>query len=234
MDDTQVSAIQSILREQGFLSDEVDGIWGRETIAAVKSFQSANHLVADGIVGPKTLHALQRFQPALAFTIVLPWFEEANRLIGTEEVLGKRSNPVILDWADRMSIDYAGDHEPWCGLFVAHCIGSTMTSEPLISHPLRARAWAKAGMPSEPGVGAIMIFWRESEESEKGHVGFYSGEDSDSYRILGGNQSEKVCFTWIHRSRLLACRWPHTGASLLPAKFVIKMDRREQMLQQEA
>ena len=37
---------------------EIDGIFGAKTEAAVKDFQSANGLTADGIVGPNTWHAL--------------------------------------------------------------------------------------------------------------------------------------------------------------------------------
>ena len=36
----------------------MDGIFGRETEAAVKRFQSMQGLVADGMVGPKTLGKL--------------------------------------------------------------------------------------------------------------------------------------------------------------------------------
>ena len=38
----------------------IDGIFGLKTYAAVRDFQSKNGLVVDGIVGPKTLTALEK------------------------------------------------------------------------------------------------------------------------------------------------------------------------------
>ncbi|MBR4910564.1 MAG: spore cortex-lytic enzyme [Clostridia bacterium] len=54
----EVSAIQSALKNKGYYTGKVDGIFGSKTLAAVKSFQKANGLTVDGIVGPKTLKAL--------------------------------------------------------------------------------------------------------------------------------------------------------------------------------
>jgi spore cortex-lytic enzyme len=47
--------VQSKLKTWGYYTGTVDGIYGSKTIAAVKKFQQANGLVADGIAGPKTL-----------------------------------------------------------------------------------------------------------------------------------------------------------------------------------
>ncbi|NML15028.1 peptidoglycan-binding domain-containing protein [Azohydromonas caseinilytica] len=53
-----VKAIQLPLINKGFIPGEVDGIWGRRTIAVVKDFQAAAGLDMGGIVGPKTSAAL--------------------------------------------------------------------------------------------------------------------------------------------------------------------------------
>ena len=53
-----VSEMQSRLKEWGYYSGEVDGIFGSETEEAVKAFQRKNGLEADGRVGPATLTAL--------------------------------------------------------------------------------------------------------------------------------------------------------------------------------
>ena len=53
-----VSTIQEKLKNWGYYSGEVDGIYGSRTEAAVTSFQRKNGLTADGIAGPKTLEAM--------------------------------------------------------------------------------------------------------------------------------------------------------------------------------
>ena len=53
-----VTKIQQKLRDAGYYSYTIDGIYGSRTTAAVKRFQKANGLTADGICGEKTLAAL--------------------------------------------------------------------------------------------------------------------------------------------------------------------------------
>lgn len=50
--------IQSRLKAWGYYKGKVDGIYGPQTVAAVKYFQRRNGLVADGIVGAKTAAAI--------------------------------------------------------------------------------------------------------------------------------------------------------------------------------
>ncbi|QOJ24857.1 MAG: TIGR02594 family protein [Gammaproteobacteria bacterium] len=228
-----VKQIQQVLKNKGFDPGEIDGIWGRKTIAAVQQFQQQQGLEVDGIVGPKTSAVLfSDATAAISNNPLLPWFEEAKHLMGTKEVLGDKNNPVIMDWAKDLDIHYAGDDVPWCGLFVAHCVGTTLQQEVLPGNPLGARQWEKFGSATDPRVGAIMVFWRESLASGKGHVGFYVGEDADAYQILGGNQSDEVCLMWLSKDRFRCARWPETAASL-NSKVVLK-DRNEGLSVNEA
>lgn len=55
---SEVSQIQSRLKEWGYYSGAVDGIFGTATRNAVIKFQKANGLTPDGIVGSKTLAAI--------------------------------------------------------------------------------------------------------------------------------------------------------------------------------
>ena len=54
----QTKTMQQKLKNWGYYTGAVDGIFGSKTRAAVISFQKKNGLTADGIVGPKTLAAL--------------------------------------------------------------------------------------------------------------------------------------------------------------------------------
>lgn len=229
-----VKRIQQALKEKGHDPGEIDGIWGRNTIAAVKQFQQEKGLEVDGIVGPQTTAALFAEVPvaSLVSAPLLPWFEEAKHLIRTKEFLGPHNNPVIMDWANDLEIHYPGDDVPWCGLFVAHCINSTLPQEILPGNPLGARQWDRFGVNTQPCLGAVMVFWRKSEESGLGHVGFYVGEDNTAYQILGGNQSDKVCLTWLGKDRFLRAHWPKTAASLKSSP--IRKNRNEGLSENEA
>jgi len=54
----EVKQIQTKLKRWGYYNGSVDGIYGSQTLAAVKSFQRKNGLTVDGIAGPKTLKAM--------------------------------------------------------------------------------------------------------------------------------------------------------------------------------
>lgn len=53
-----VKTVQQKLKNWGYYTGKVDGIYGSKTVAAVKYFQRTNGLTADGIVGSKTAAAL--------------------------------------------------------------------------------------------------------------------------------------------------------------------------------
>lgn len=55
---TQVKTLQTKLKNWGYYTGNVDGIYGSRTTEAVKYFQRKNGLTADGIVGAKTAAAL--------------------------------------------------------------------------------------------------------------------------------------------------------------------------------
>lgn len=62
-----VRAMQLALVGHGYTPGECDGIFGKRTEAAVKAFQKAQGLSADGICGPKTWAALT--EPAQTYTV---------------------------------------------------------------------------------------------------------------------------------------------------------------------
>ena len=54
----EVRTIQDKLKRWGYYTGNVDGIYGSQTVAAVKKFQQKNGLTVDGIAGTKTLAAM--------------------------------------------------------------------------------------------------------------------------------------------------------------------------------
>jgi N-acetylmuramoyl-L-alanine amidase len=55
---SEVRTIQEKLKRWGYYSGSVDGIYGSQTVSAVKKFQKKNGLSVDGIAGTQTLKAM--------------------------------------------------------------------------------------------------------------------------------------------------------------------------------
>lgn len=127
--------------------------------------------------------------------------------IGTKEINGPQSNKRILQYAKETGFtNYTSDEFAWCSLFinwVAKKAGLEQSKE------LTARSWLNFGIPVDlPEPGDVVIFWRESRNSWKGHVGLFTGYSPDGTRIycLGGNQGDQVSITAYPVSRLLGFR----------------------------
>ena len=208
-----IAEIQSRLKTLGYAPGPIDGIAGRLTRRAVLAFQKDNRLDADGIVGARTLAAL--FPAADADAVrpaetVLPWMAEAKRWQGLKEIPGPGANKTILAWGRAIADWFTDDDIPWCGAFAHGVLASALPDEPLPANALWARGWLRFGVRIDPTPGAILVFWRKSRSSASGHVGFYVGEDSAAFHVLGGNQSNAVNVTRIAKTRLLGARWPRT------------------------
>ena len=55
---SEVTQIQTKLKRWGYYNGNIDGIYGSQTVEAVKYFQRKNGLTVDGIAGPATLKAM--------------------------------------------------------------------------------------------------------------------------------------------------------------------------------
>ena len=55
---TEVTQIQTKLKRWGYYKGNIDGIYGSQTLAAIKYFQRTNGLKVDGIAGEQTLKAM--------------------------------------------------------------------------------------------------------------------------------------------------------------------------------
>lgn len=131
---------------------------------------------------------------------------------GVAEVVGKGSNRTIIAWRDELNqagvkiSGYSDDDIPWCGLFAA-IIAYRRKKNPaeVVEEPLWALNWAEYGQHVNTAMlGDVLAFKRPSG----GHVGFYVGEDATAYHVLGGNQSNKVCFARVAKARCVAVRRP--------------------------
>jgi len=135
--------------------------------------------------------------------------EEALKMLGTKEVPGPGNSKVIMQWAKELGDPsvanvYTADSVPWCGLFMA--IIAKRAGKTPVKDPLWALNWGAFGVPAgQPGLGDVLTFIRP----EGGHVAIYVGEDQKCYHVLGGNQSDQVCFTRMEKTRLRKVRRPN-------------------------
>ena len=124
---------------------------------------------------------------------------------GVEEIPGSRHNPTIVQYSK--DIGYSGiinDETAWCSIFANWCAQKAGLES---SGKLNARSWLKVGeVVEQPQAGDVVIFWRSSPKSWKGHVGFYINESRTHIYCLGGNQQNRVCILAYDKSRLLGYR----------------------------
>lgn len=128
--------------------------------------------------------------------------------IGIKEVKGQEDNPEILKYFN--SLGYNGeqlkDETSWCAAFANWVL---KTAKKPHTRKLNARSFLMVGDEVKTDCvqqGDIVVFWRESVSSWKGHVGFYITERNGYIYVLGGNQSNQVKISAYPKNRLLGYR----------------------------
>ena len=132
---------------------------------------------------------------------------QALREYGIEETVGGQHNPNVLKYFKEIGHEWVKDDETaWCSAFVNWC---AMKCGYEYTKKLNACSWLAIGEKIEnPHPGDIVIFWRASPDSWKGHVAIYINHDEDERHInvLGGNQSNMVNIRGYDKGRLLGYR----------------------------
>lgn len=132
--------------------------------------------------------------------------ERALTQYGIVEIPGKeKNNPEILKYFKIIGKTWIKDDETaWCSAamnWVCKMEGLDCSGE------LNARSWLKVGCETvDPKPGNIVVLWRESMNSWKGHVGVFIKHDRDRIWILGGNQSNSFQISTYAKFKLLGYR----------------------------
>lgn len=125
--------------------------------------------------------------------------------LGTEEIVGDANNPEVVKYATETGISgIKNDEIAWCSTYVNWV---TMKAGLQNSKKANARSWLNVGLKvTSPEPGDVVIFWRESIQSWKGHVGFFLGFSSDKKRVycLGGNQGNRVSVSAYRTKQVLS------------------------------
>lgn len=204
-------AIQSELARLKFYTGKIDGIRGPRTDAAIIEFQKSVGYLAKTFggtstyFGPKSYAALMEKVPAASNEP--PWLMEARKILNLHE---GRDKAALRKWFDQKFSTLDPAVVAWCGAFVGTCILRWKSDEEVPANMLGARNWQSFGIYVKPQLGSVLSFWRGTKEGWQGHVGFYVGEDADTYHVLGGNQSNAVTIARLTKNRLLSSRWPST------------------------
>ncbi len=132
--------------------------------------------------------------------------QKALSQYGVKEIGGGKDHPQILTYFNILGFDgnKLHDETAWCSAYanwVAKECGYTYSGK------LNARSWLTVGEALQtPAIGDIVVLWRESLESWKGHVGFYIRESKGHIYLLGGNQNNKVGINPYPKNRILGYR----------------------------
>lgn len=132
-----------------------------------------------------------------------PWLDIAKLEIGQHEVSGSQSNKRIIEYGSATTGKPSNDEIAWCSSFVTWILEQSGFKS---TKSTWARSYLKYGISlNEPKIGCIVVFDRGNGY---GHVGFCAGFTSTDLKILGGNQSNSVCFKWYSKDKVLGYRWP--------------------------
>lgn len=131
----------------------------------------------------------------------MEFVKRASRYINTPEFWLTHKKDFIHSWMILQNIEYINEYINWCSLFI-------MQNARLEKMPseidLAARSWLRVGKrKKDPIIGDLVIFWRESEDSWKGHVGIFIGFDDGRILTLGGNQGGCVCIRSYNPNKLI-------------------------------
>jgi hypothetical protein len=116
MSGPDVLDVQARLNTLGYPCGNADGVYGPTTASAVQRFQRDQKLGVDGVVGPETFAALETAQPTVTQSSPkgLAALEEAAKYIGVKEDPAGSNRTKFGVW-------FGVDGVAWCNIFVSYC-----------------------------------------------------------------------------------------------------------------
>ncbi|MBI4869439.1 MAG: CHAP domain-containing protein [Candidatus Wallbacteria bacterium] len=211
-----VTRLQKLLVEDWGFEIDVDGNFGLKTLAAVKQFQAGHHdpsgahLVPDGIVGELTWRALEGRR---ALTPQPPPPAAPVRRAGISGLAMKAALTELAAGAGEVGGNNRGEWvrkylrptglpegNPWCAAFVSWCflqaVGGETTAMPFRysagARDIFRQGKSKGWEVDSPEPGDLMVFWRESLSSGKGHIGFVEAIGNGFVQTIEGNKDPRV------------------------------------------
>jgi uncharacterized protein (TIGR02594 family) len=127
---------------------------------------------------------------------------------GLTEVSGPDSNPEIIEMGRELGINIEDDSTfSWCSIALCYYAKKLGYEQP---NSGAARSWLKMPITIfKPSLGDVVVLWRESKVSWKGHVGLFINWDKNFVWLLGGNQNNSISIAKFTRERILGIRQMH-------------------------
>jgi len=133
---------------------------------------------------------------------------EMLKMYGLKEVAGKGKNPEIIKMFHEIGFEWVQDDETsWCSAALNYFCKKLGYER---SGALDAKSWLKMPIKVlQPSMGDIVVFWRETPDSWKGHVGLFITQDLTTVWCLGGNQGDMLCIKPYPRDHVIGYREVH-------------------------
>jgi hypothetical protein len=200
-----VREVQARLVQIGCGPLEPDGVFGAETVSAVKLFQTRKDMTADGVIGPLTWSELFQEVPAVVerapSALLAATLDMALSQNGVREDKGRPNRGAQVDeYLRTVGLDPAGGYS-WCQAFVYWCFAKTFpTGNPCVKTAGVLDHWAKSPRPTrvyaaeafdDPRLvrpGAVFVV---DHGSGRGHTGFVLKVLAGEVQTIEGNTNER-------------------------------------------
>ena len=202
--------------------EEVNGVFDNETYRAVRLFQSQNldqngqPLTVDGKVGELTWWSLHHPKPIIDTPRAIDFLQMPAASMGGSK-RGRAALAVAIDELKAGAGEIGGNNRgpfvkkylngivsqgnPWCAGFVSFCYSQIPAGMPFsytvgardVLRQFKNKGWTQppnSGYSPKPG--DVVVWWRESLPSGKGHVGLVHQLRDGFLYTIEGNKSPKV------------------------------------------
>lgn len=146
------------------------------------------------------------------------YLDIATAEISQIEIAGGADNPRILEYFKATSYRAAHDEVPWCAAFVNWCLVQAGIRG---TNSASAFSFMNWGVEVKPCFGCVAVV---EYDNGKGHVGFLVGWQGPSFVLLGGNQSNSVCYKLVSPRSIAHCRMPVVNLPELEVVTAMSLD----------
>ncbi|HHY73481.1 MAG TPA: hypothetical protein GX497_09700 [Bacillus bacterium] len=179
---SSVRALQKSLKKAGYYPYAIDGIYGNQTEAAVRTFQLHTGISVDGIAGNKTLEALSEF--IANETIPVQVLKDGHLLDGTfiRQALHLIGSPYKWGGATPNGFDCSG--------FIKYVFSKKGIHIPRTIQEI----WNSSFEVEKPSIGDLVFF--ETYKPGPSHAGIYIGDG----RFIHSGTSKGVTISKLSQS----------------------------------